>query len=84
VGTRVRHGRARSVLRLACTQVALREVVSCTAATDRRSRAVMERLGTHGDPAEDFDHPTRVGPRAHPPHVLYRLTEPEWAATASR
>jgi len=71
---------ARAVLRLAFTQVALPEVVSFTAVANRRSRAVMERLGMHRDPAEDFDHP-RV-PDGDPTrrHVLYRLTEREWAA----
>jgi RimJ/RimL family protein N-acetyltransferase len=76
---------ARAVLRLAFTRLALPEVVSFTAVANRRSRAVMERLGMHHDPAEDFDHP-RV-PEGEPTrrHVLYRLTEPEWtAATASR
>jgi RimJ/RimL family protein N-acetyltransferase len=76
---------AQAALRLAFTRLALPEVVSFTTVSNRRSRAVMERLGMHRDPAEDFDHP-RV-PEGEPTrrHVLYRLTEPEWAAaTASR
>jgi RimJ/RimL family protein N-acetyltransferase len=53
--------------------VALREIVSYTSATNRRSRAVMERLGMRRDPADDFDYSWL--PEAHPlrPHVLYRL-----------
>jgi len=53
--------------------LALSEVVSFTSATNHRSRAVMERLGMHRDPAEDFDHPAL--PEGHPlrRHVLYRL-----------
>ena len=52
----------------------LAEIVSFTAATNLRSRAVMERLGMRRDPADDFDHPSL--PAGHPlrPHVLYRIT----------
>ena len=53
--------------------LALSEVVSFTSATNRRSRAVMERLGMRRDPAEDFDYPGF--PEDHPlrRHVLYRI-----------
>jgi RimJ/RimL family protein N-acetyltransferase len=53
--------------------LALPEVVSFTSATNHRSRAVMERLGMHRDPADDFDYPSL--PEGHPlrRHVLYRL-----------
>jgi RimJ/RimL family protein N-acetyltransferase len=46
---------------------------SFTTASNRRSRAVMERLGMSRDPGDDFDHPSL--PPGHPqrPHVLYRL-----------
>jgi RimJ/RimL family protein N-acetyltransferase len=45
---------------------------------NRRSRAVMERLGMCRDAAGDFDHP-RV-PAGHPlrRHVLYRLRRTDW------
>ena len=48
-------------------------LVSFTAATNERSRAVMRRLGMTRDPAEDFEHP--AVPEGSPlrPHVLYRL-----------
>ncbi|MFO1159535.1 MAG: GNAT family N-acetyltransferase [Reyranellaceae bacterium] len=36
----------------------LAEIVSSTAATNLRSRAVMERLGMRRDPSDDFDHPS--------------------------
>jgi len=51
----------------------LAAVVSFTAVANRRSQAVMERLGMRRDPAEDFDHPGL--PDGHPlrRHVLYRL-----------
>jgi RimJ/RimL family protein N-acetyltransferase len=53
--------------------LALPEIVSYTSATNQRSRAVMERLGMHRDPVEDFDYPAL--PEGHPlrRHVLYRL-----------
>jgi RimJ/RimL family protein N-acetyltransferase len=52
--------------------LAIPEIVSFTSAMNHRSRAVMERLGMHRDPADDFDHP--MLPEKHPlrPHVLYR------------
>jgi RimJ/RimL family protein N-acetyltransferase len=71
------HGYATEAARVALAYgfgtLALSEVVSFTSVTNRRSRAVMERLGMSRDPADDFDHPTL--PESHPlrRHVLYRL-----------
>jgi RimJ/RimL family protein N-acetyltransferase len=71
------HGYATEAARLALGYgfgtVALEEVVSYTPPMNRRSRAVMERLGMRRDPADDFDYPRL--PEGHPlrPHVLYRL-----------
>jgi RimJ/RimL family protein N-acetyltransferase len=54
----------------------LDEIVSFTAVTNRRSRAVMERLGMRHALADDFDHPSLL--QGHPlrQHVLYRLANP--------
>jgi RimJ/RimL family protein N-acetyltransferase len=54
----------------------LTEVVSFTAVANRRSRAVMERIGLVYRPDEDFEHPNL--PEGHPvrPHVLYRFPDP--------
>jgi RimJ/RimL family protein N-acetyltransferase len=51
-------------------------LVAFTTPQNARSRAVMERLGMHHDPADDFEHPAL--PEGHPlrPHVLYRLARP--------
>jgi ribosomal-protein-alanine N-acetyltransferase len=55
------------------------EIVSFTSTLNVRSRAVMERLGMHRDPAEDFDHPRiEVGDRLRR-HVLYRIAATEWS-----
>lgn len=56
----------------------LGEIVSFTATQNRRSRRVMERIGMHHDPRDDFDHPKLV--EGHPlrRHVLYRLDVKEW------
>ncbi len=54
----------------------LAEVVSFTSAGNRRSRAVMERIGMRRDAEGDFDHPWI--PAGHPlrRHVLYRIRAP--------
>jgi len=69
---------ARECLRFAFESLVLEEVVSFTVPPNRRSRAVMERLGMRHDAAGDFDHPRL--PPGHPlrRHVLYRLTANEW------
>ena len=53
--------------------LALPEIVSYTSTANRRSRAVMERLGVRRDADDDFDHPKL--PEGHPlqRQVLYRL-----------
>lgn len=51
----------------------LEQVVSMTTVRNRRSRAVMERLGMTRDPAEDFEYPNLPPGDPLRPHVLYRL-----------
>jgi RimJ/RimL family protein N-acetyltransferase len=52
------------------------ELVACTAAGNRPSIRVMEKLGMTRDEEADFDHPDV--PAGHPlaRHVLYRLSRP--------
>jgi len=52
----------------------LKEIVSFTATQNRRSQRVMERIGMHHDPKDDFDHPKL--PQGHwlQRHVLYRIS----------
>ena len=71
---------ARAALRWGFAIRQFDEVVSVTTVGNRRSRALMERLGLHRDPADDFFHPNV--PEGHPlrPHVMYRLRREEWEA----
>ena len=64
---------ARAAVAFGFGELGLDEIVSFTVPANRRSRAVMERLGMRRDPADDFDHPGV--PAGHPlrRHVLYRL-----------
>ena len=56
----------------------LPEIVSFTAVENKRSRAVMEKIGMHHNPADDFEHPKL--PEGHPlrKQVLYRITKKQW------
>lgn len=69
---------AAAALDFAFADLGLDEVVSFTVTANERSRRVMERLGMHRSPADDFDHPRL--PAGHPlrRHVLYRVTAAEW------
>ena len=62
----------------------LDEILSWTVPLNTPSRRVMERLGMHRDPADDFDHPRF--PEGHPlrAHVLYRLRRDEWRERGRR
>ena len=71
---------ARAVLRFGFEDMGLREIVAFTVPHNRRSRAVMERLGMTRREEDDFDHP--LVERGHPlvRHVLYRLGREDWRA----
>lgn len=64
---------ASAAARFAFEVLELPSVVALTAATNVRSRRVMERLGMSRDPAEDFIHAKLPPGHALAPHVLYRL-----------
>ena len=57
------------------------EIVSFAVEANRRSTAVMERIGMKADPARDFDH---LGvPDSHPHlkrHVFYSLSREAWSS----
>ncbi|MBA3850349.1 MAG: GNAT family N-acetyltransferase [Opitutus sp.] len=73
---------ARIAERRAFDKLHLPELVSFTAASNERSRRLMERLGFTRDPRDDFLHPNL--PENHPlrPHVLYRKRKPATAGQA--
>jgi RimJ/RimL family protein N-acetyltransferase len=61
-------------------ELGLGEIVSFTTVENRRSRAVMERLGMTHDPAEDFLHPQIPVDDPLAAHVLYRIKAPEFGS----
>lgn len=75
---------ARAALRYGFEELKLEEIVSFTAVVNRRSSAVMERIGMSHEAADDFDHP--VLPAGHPlrRHVLYRMSRSAWTAQTPR
>lgn len=74
---------ARAALAAGFETLGLAEIVSFTALSNRRSQAVMERLGMRRT-AEDFDHP--VLPEGHllRRHCLYRLDADAWRTDGLR
>jgi RimJ/RimL family protein N-acetyltransferase len=63
---------ARAAVAFGFGELGLHEIVSFTVPANRRSRAVMERLGMRRDPADDFDHPRVAAGHPLRRHVLYR------------
>jgi ribosomal-protein-alanine N-acetyltransferase len=61
----------------------LNEIVSFTARNNSRSRRVMERLGLHHDPADDFAHPSLPKNSPLAAHVLYRIGRDHWTSSAA-
>ncbi len=64
---------ARACLRHGFDVLGLDEIIALTVPANRRSRAVMERLGMIHDPSDDFDIPTVPEGHRLRHHVLYRL-----------
>lgn len=72
---------AKAVLTYGFQTLLLDEIVSFTPVQNMRSRRVMEKIGMHHNPQDEFDHPKL--PENHPlrRHVLYRLTKTNWRET---
>lgn len=68
---------AKAALQYGFDILKLDEIVAITVPANVRSRRVMEKLGMHTDPSDNFEHP-KV-PAGHPlkEHVLYRLKHTE-------
>ena len=72
---------AQLALRVGFDALGLEEIVAFTAQRNRRSQAVMARLGMRESPAEAFEHPSVPEGHAVRPHVLYRLPRAAWRAS---
>lgn len=70
----------RAALSFGFTRAGLDEIVGIAPHGNRRHQRVMERLGMHRDPADDFTHPALPSGDPLAPHMLYRLTDREHAA----
>ncbi len=55
------------------------EVISFTAASNSKSRRVMDKIGLRHDPDGDFEHPSVPDGSPLKPHVLYRLRRDDWS-----
>jgi RimJ/RimL family protein N-acetyltransferase len=64
---------ARAVVAVAFETIGLDEIVSFTATENLPSQRVMQKIGMHNDPSEDFDHPRLPEGHRLRRHVLYRL-----------
>ncbi|WP_435104135.1 GNAT family N-acetyltransferase [Arhodomonas sp. AD133] len=71
---------ARGALRVGFEDLGLAEIISFTAVGNRRSRAVMERLGMVAD-AEGFAHPRLPADSPLRAHCVYRLAREQWCAS---
>lgn len=70
---------AQTALRIGFDTLGLSEIVSFTAVPNRRSQAVMRRIGMH-DAHSPFEHPSVPVGSALRTHVLYRLSRAQWLA----
>ena len=70
---------ARAALRFGFETLGLDEIVSFTVPANKRSRAVMERLGMQEDKAGSFEHPSIAPGSPLRLHCLYRLSKKRWS-----
>jgi RimJ/RimL family protein N-acetyltransferase len=63
---------AAACLRFGFENLKLKQIVAFTAAANKRSMAVMERIGMTRNPDDDFDHPNLAPGHPLQRHVLYR------------
>lgn len=65
-------------LRFGFETLQLKEIVSFTSLQNVPSFRVMQKIGMHRNPSEDFDHPRVEEGDELRRHLLYRLTREEW------
>jgi RimJ/RimL family protein N-acetyltransferase len=75
---------ARAALAFGFDDLSLSQIVSFTVPENRRSRAVMERIGMTCSVTDEFEHPSL--PEGHPRrhHVLYRMQRAEWKQSTTQ
>lgn len=69
---------ASAVLKYGFNYLNLNEIVAFTPVQNLRSQLVMERIGMHHDPRDDFDHPKLPKNHHLQRHVLYRISHQDW------
>lgn len=69
---------AAACLKYGFERLHLNVIVAFTAVQNMRSRRVMERIGMHHDPNDDFNHPELPNGNWLQRHVLYRIKASEW------
>jgi RimJ/RimL family protein N-acetyltransferase len=70
-----------TALRCGFDRLPLKEVVAFTTQTNLPSEKVMQAIGMHHDPADDFDHPRLDAGHPLRRHVLYRISREQWLQT---
>jgi RimJ/RimL family protein N-acetyltransferase len=68
---------AQAAAEFAFRDLGLDEIVAFTTVTNAPSQRVMQRLGMHRDPSDDFDHPRIEAGHPMRPHLLFRLAREE-------
>ena len=68
---------ARASLRFGFERLGQGEIVAFTVPANLKSRRVMEKIGMHHDPRDDFDHPSIAPGQPLRRHVLYRIATPD-------
>ena len=74
---------AKAVLHHGFLQLGLDEIVSFTVVNNQASRRVMEKIGLHHHPQDDFYHPRLPADSSLRRHVLYRLSKTEYLKNQS-
>lgn len=74
---------AKAVLNYAFMTLGLDEIVSFTVPANQASRRVMEKIGLHYSPDDNFEHPKLEKTHSLCQHVLYRLSKAEYKAACT-
>ena len=69
---------ALAALNYGFVELSLNEIVSFTVVKNNASRRVMEKIGLHHNPNDDFDHPKLEDDSPLKRHVFYRLTKNDY------